>query len=161
MLEHQSIKIANKYFQQAFDSQMQGDVKLAQENYLLSIEIHPTAEAYVNLGWTFSNDGNFEGAIKQCNKALVLDIKHSMAYSDIGYYMLQLGRIDEAIVWLNEAITSGDFPGIFYTYYNLGKAYEQNGVWKKALEMYGKSILRKPGFKLGKEKLLSLSARLN
>lgn len=125
---------------------MQGDIKLAQQNYLLSIEIHPTAEAYVNLGWTFSNEENFEEAIKQCNKALVIDPQHSMAYSDIGYYTLQLNRIDEAIVWLNEAILLGDFSGIFYTYYNLGKVYEEKGLWKKAIEMYRKSILKNLAF---------------
>ncbi len=161
MLENQSIKIANRYFQRAFDSQMQGNIELARQNYLTSIEIHPTAEAFVNLGWTYSKDGNYSEAIKQCNKALQLDINYAMAYSDIGYYMLQLNKTDEAIIWLEEAIALGKFEGLFYTFYNLGRAYEQKGLWQKSITMYNKSLLQKPGFKLGKKKLLSLSSKLN
>jgi tetratricopeptide (TPR) repeat protein len=161
MLEKQSIKIANRYFQRAFNSQMQGDIELARQHYLTSIEIHPTAEAYVNLAWTFSKEENFEEAIKQCNKALELDLDCGMAYSDVGYYMLQLNKTDEAIVWLEEAILQDEFEGVFYTFYNLGRAYEQKGMWQKGIEMYDKSLLQKPGFKLGKKKLLFLSAKLN
>ena len=161
MLEKQSIKIANRYFQRAFNSQMQGDIGLARQNYLTSIEIHPTAEAHVNLGWTFGKEENFEEAIKQCNKALELDINYGMAYSDIGYYMLQLNKTSEAIIWMEEAILQDHFEGIFYTFYNLGRAYEQKGMWQKGIEMYDKSLLQKPGFKLGKRKFLFLSSKLN
>ncbi len=161
MLENQSIKIASRYFQRAFDSQMEGNIKLARQNYLTSIEIHPTAEAYVNLGWTFSREEYFEEAIKQCNKALELDINYGMAYSDIGYYMLQLNKTDEAIIWLEEAVLQEKFEGIFYTFYNLGRAFEKRGEWQKGIEMYNKSLLQKPGFKLAKMKLLNLSSKLN
>ena len=161
MLEQQSIKIANKYFQRAFNSQMQGNIEIAKQNYLTSIAIHPTAEAYVNLGWAYSREENFDEAIKQCNKALELELDYGMAYSDIGYYMLQLNKTDEAIIWLEEATSLANFDGVFYTFYNLGRAYEQKGLWQKGIDMYDKSLLQKPGFKLGKKKLLFLSAKLN
>lgn len=161
MLKYQSIKIANKYFQRAFDSQMQGDITKARRNYLTSIEIHPTAEAHVNLAWTYSKEENFELAIKQCHKALTLDSDYGMAYSDIGYYLLRLDQTDEAIIWLEEAIAVADFDGKFYTYYNLGRAYEQKGMWEKGIKMYDKSISEKPGFKLAKKKLMFLSSKLN
>ncbi len=84
-----------------------------------------------------------------------------MTYSDIGYYMLQLNKIDEAIIWLEEATSLGEYDGIFYSYFNLGMAYEQKGLWQKGIKMYDKSLLHKPGFKLGKKKLLLLSSKLN
>lgn len=161
MFEYQNIKIANKYFQKAFDSQMQGDFVEARNNYLTSIEIHPTAEAHVNLGWTFSKDQNYEEAIKQCHRALSIDASYGMAYSDIGYYLMQQENFDEAVIWLEEALQLEDFEGKFYTHYNLGRAYEKKGIWQKGIEEYDKSLLLKPGFKLAKNKLLCLSARLN
>lgn len=161
MLKYQSIKIANKYFQRAYDSQMQGDIIEARNNYLTSIELHPTAGAHVNLGWTFSKEENYEQAIKECYKALTLDLNYAMAYSDIGCYLLRLDKTDEAIIWLEEAIAINEFEGKFYTYYNLGRAYEQKGQWQKGIEMYDKSLSNKPEFKLAKKKLLSLSSKLN
>ncbi len=161
MFEQQSIKIASRYFKKAFDSQMQGDISEAQTNYLTSIEIHPTAEAFVNLGWTFSKERNYDKAIKQCHKALELDLNYGMAYSDIGFYLLKLDEIDESIIWLEEAIKADDFDGKFYTYYNLGRAYEQRGRWAESIAMYDKSLSLKPGFDLGKKKLLLLSSKLN
>ncbi|MBU0474816.1 MAG: tetratricopeptide repeat protein [Bacteroidetes bacterium] len=161
MLENKSHKIAGKYFQRAFNSQMNGDFILARQNYLTSIEIHPTVEALVNLGWTYSKENNYEEAIKQCHKALVLDQNYGMAYSDIGYYLLKSKKIDEAIIWFEEAIAQNDFEGKFFTFYNLGRAYEQKGMWLKGIEMYDKSISIKPGFKLGMKKLILLSTKLN
>jgi len=161
MLEYQNIKLATKYFQRALDLQMQGDIVEARNHYLTSIEMHPTAEAHVNLGWIYSKDENFHEAIKQCHKALIIDINFGTAYSDIGYYMLQLNKIDEAIIWLEEAISLDEFNGLFYTYYNLGRAFEKKGLWQKGIEMYDKSLLHKPGFKLGKNKLLLLASKFN
>ena len=161
MFEHRSIKIANRYFQKAFDSQMQGDIIEAKTNYLTSIEIHPTAEAYVNLGWTFSKEQNYDEAIKQCHKALEVDLNYGMAYSDIGFYLLKLKKVEESIVWLEEALNVDDFDGKFYTCYNLGRAYEQSGRWTESIAMYDKSLSLKPGFELGKKKLLLLSSKLN
>jgi len=161
MIEHHSIKIANSYFQKAFDSQMQGDILEAKTNYLTSIEIYPTAEAYVNLGWTFSKEKNYGEAIKQCHKALEVDLNYGMAYSDIGFYFLRLDDIEEAIVWLEEALSVDEFDGKFYTYYNLGRAYERCGRWTESIKMHNKSLSLKPGFDLGIKKLLQLSSKLN
>ena len=161
MFQHQSIKIANKYFQKAFNSQMSGDIIEAKTNYLASIEIYPTAQAFVNLGWTFSKEKNYSEAIKQCNKALDIDLNYGMAYSDIGFYLLKLDRVDEAISWLEEALNVDDFGGKFYTYYNLGRAYEKLGRWKEGMIMYDNALNLKEGFTLAKNKLLTLSSKLN
>lgn len=157
----QNIKIANRYFQKAFDCQMSGNILDAKNNYMASIELHPTAEAHVNLGWTYSKDENYNEAIKQCHKALSIDPNYGMAYSDIGYYLIKLDFLDEAIAWLELAIDQTEYEGIFYSYYNLGKVYEKRGFWRKAIEMYDKSLHYKPGFKLAKNKLTLLSANFN
>jgi tetratricopeptide (TPR) repeat protein len=161
MYEQINIKIANRYFQKAFDSQMQGNIADAKNNYMASIELHPTAEAHVNLGWAYSKDENYPEAITQCHKALSIDPQYGMAYSDIGYYLLKLSSIDEAICWFEVAIEQNEYEGKYYTYYNLGKAYEKKGKWKKAVEMYGESLKQKPGFKLANNKLMLLTANFN
>ncbi len=161
MFENQNIKIASRYFKKAFDSQMQGNISDAKNNYITSIEIYPTAKAYVNLGWTFSKDENYSEAIRQCNRALSIDPDYGMAYSDIGYYLLKSDNVDEAIIWLETAIEHEEFEGKFYTFYNLGRAYEIKGAWEKAIKMYDESLKLKPGFKLAKNKLMQLSANFN
>ena len=161
MLEEKNQKIANIFYKRAFSLQINGDYLQARESYLTSIQIFPTAEAFVNLGWTYSKEQNFEEAIKQCHKALVINQNYGMAYSDIGYYLLKSNKIDEAIVWLEEAIIQHYFDGKFFAYFNLGKAYEKKGYWQNAIKMYDKSVHSKPGFKLGIKKLLLLSAKLN
>jgi len=161
MLSNQNIKIANQLYKRAFHWQIKGDFMQARENYLASIEIFPTVEALVNLGWTYSKEQNFNEAIRQCHKALVLNQDYGMAYSDIGYYFLKSNKIDEAIVWLEEAVLQNDFVGKFFAFFNLGKAYEQKGLWQKAIMMYKKSIILKPGFKLGIKKYSILSSKLN
>jgi tetratricopeptide (TPR) repeat protein len=161
MLGEKNQKIANMFYKRAFSLQINGDYLQARESYLSSISIFPTAEAFVNLGWTYSKEQNFDEAIKQCHKALVINQNYGMAYSDIGYYLLKSNKIDEAIVWLEEAIIQNDFDGKFFAYFNLGKAYENKGLWQNAIKMYDMSVFLKPGFKLGIKKLLLLSAKMN
>jgi len=154
-------KIAERYFQKGFNYQMKGELSEAKENYKSSLEVFPTPQAYINLGWTLSKEKKYLEAIQLCTKALDLDLTNGMAYSDIGFYLMKLDRVDEAIAWLNEAVELENFDGKFYAFYNLGRAYERMGNWSKALSMYDKAIELKPGFNLAKKKLLSLSSKLN
>jgi len=161
MIENLNSKIANKYFQKAFEFQMRGNIREAITNYNASIEIHPTAEAYLNLSWALSKEGRYKDAIQKCYKAIEMDINLGNPYNEIGTYLMKLNKLDEAIIWLDEALNTESYDEKHYTYFNLGKIYERKGLWYEAIIMYDKALEIKPEYLLANRRLILLSARLN
>src|SRR5207244_11652039 len=89
---------------EAYRRQMSGDLDGAVDYYHRSIALHPTAEAHTFLGWTYSFPWNLEAAIAECQEAIAVDPDFGNPYNDIGSYLIKLGRLDEAIPWLEAAI---------------------------------------------------------
>src|SRR5256884_5830459 len=89
--------------QDAYQAQMEGDYDRAVELYQSSLELHPTAEAHTFLGWTYHFQGRVEEAIAECKRAIELDPEFGNPYNDIGAYLIELGRFDEAIPWLERS----------------------------------------------------------
>jgi len=89
--------------QDAYQAQMEGDYDRAVELYQSSLELHPTAEAHTFLGWTYHFQGRVEEAIAECRRAIELDPEFGNPYNDIGAYLIELGRFEEAIPWLERA----------------------------------------------------------
>src|SRR5712664_3032298 len=83
--------------QDAYQAQMEGDYDRAVELYQSSLELHPTAEAHTFLGWTYHYQGRIEDAIAECKRAIELDPEFGNPYNDIGAYLIELGRFEEAI----------------------------------------------------------------
>ncbi|MGA2847071.1 MAG: tetratricopeptide repeat protein, partial [Candidatus Acidiferrales bacterium] len=74
------------------------------ELYTKSLDIFPTAEAHTFLGWTYHFQGKVDEAIAECKRAIEVDPEFGNPYNDIGSYLIALGRHDEAIPWLEQAI---------------------------------------------------------
>ena len=87
-------------WRQAYQQQMKGELDRAIELYQESIRICPTAEAHTFLGWTYSFQGRLDEATQECFRAIELDPDFGNPYNDIGVYLMQQGRLDEAIQWL-------------------------------------------------------------
>lgn len=85
---------------------MEGDYDRAVELYLGSLALHPTAEAYTFLGWTYHFQGKIEEAIAECKRAIAVDPDFGNPYNDIGSYLIELNRYDEAIPWLEAGYES-------------------------------------------------------
>ncbi|MGH7791738.1 MAG: tetratricopeptide repeat protein, partial [Thermodesulfobacteriota bacterium] len=73
MSEKDSLTTAIAFFQRGYEYQMSGEFNLAIEYYKRSIEVHPTAEAYTFLGWTYSFQGKLQEAIAECKNAIKVD----------------------------------------------------------------------------------------
>ena len=86
------IKKAIDLFNEAYKSHMEGDLEQAVALYKESIKQHPMAEAYTFLGWAYSFQGDFEGAIEECERAIRIDADFGNPYNDIGSYLITLGR---------------------------------------------------------------------
>src|SRR5450759_4584160 len=108
-------ELAHDLFEQAYSLQLQGEMDLAIDLYKRSIEIYPTAEAYTFLGWSYRFQGDLEAAIAQCKKAIAVDPDFGNPYNDIGAYLIELGRPDEALPWLERAVRSKRYNAYHYS----------------------------------------------
>ena len=95
---------ALRLFQQAYEHQMSGELDDAAALYRASIGLFPTAEAHTFLAWTYSYKGRFNDAIEECQKAIEVDPEFGNPYNDIGAYLIEQGKHDEAIPWLERAL---------------------------------------------------------
>lgn len=128
----------------AYLAQMHGQVDKASTLYKQSLCIHPTAEAYTFLGWTCSLQGNLEQAIDLCQRAIETDPEFGNPYSDIGSYLIQLNRYQEATDWLRKAVRARRYTCFYSIHYNLGQIYESIGEEAKAIQAYRASMQNCP-----------------
>lgn len=152
---------AAELFQQAYRAQMQGDFSNAVRLYRESIQLHPTAEAYTFLGWTYSFLNRYEEAIEECKNAIATDPDFGNPYNDIGSYLVKLGKLDEAIPWLERAIVAKRYEPRHYPHMNLGRIYLAKGDQLRAAREFGKALELEPRYLPARIALAALSAQLN
>jgi tetratricopeptide (TPR) repeat protein len=114
---------ARRCFEQGYQAQMAGDLDGAIEWYGRSIAIHPTAEAHTFLGWTYSFQRRWQDAIAACRRAIDVDPAFGNPYNDIGVYLIELGRPDEAIPWLERAKRAPRYEPRHFPHINLARIY--------------------------------------
>ena len=137
-------KSALEFFQQAYQLQMNGQLEEAVEFYRKSIEIYPTGEAHTFLGWTYSFMRRYDDAIEECHKAIAVDPDFGNPYNDIGAYLIEQGRFDEAIPWLEEALRARRYESYFFPHLNLGRIWEQKHDYRKARQSYRQALKPEP-----------------
>lgn len=152
---------ALKFFKMAYEFQMKGELERAVIYYKKSLEIQPTAEAYTFLGWTYSFMGKLQEAIKECHKAIAVDPEFGNPYNDIGAYLLQMGKIDEAISWLEKGKIAKRYENPEFPCCNLGRIYELKGLWPLAMEEYRKALEIREEYMPARIALMQLEANLN
>lgn len=155
------IDLSREYFYKGYLCQMRGEYDNAISNYEKSIDVFPTAEAFTFLGWTYSFKGDLERAIEECKNAIDLDPEYGNPYNDIGAYLLQQGKVEEAITWLEIAINSKKYDNVEFAHLNLAKALEMKGLWFEALNEYRLATDIAPDNKEAKIHLTRLQGKLN
>lgn len=152
---------AMRWFERAYQLQLEGDLVGAIALYRKSLKIQPTAEAHTFLGWAYSRLGLLEEAIQQCLKAIEIDPDFGNPYNDIGAYLLEMGRVDEAIPWLEQAVDAPRYENRAFPYMNLGRAYEALGLWDEALLSYRQALEEDPSYVAAARAIRDLRAKLN
>ena len=135
---------AVELFHQGPALQMERRLPEAIDAYLRSIEAYPTAEAYTFLGWTYSWMGQYERAIAEAKKAIEIDPDYGNPYNDIGTYLTELGRPDDAIPWLEKATQAKRYASPDFPHLNLARIWTYKGMWNKALASYEAVLLLRP-----------------
>lgn len=147
--------------QQAYRLHRQGRIQEAIELYRHSIQLHPTAEAHTFLGWAYSFLGKYHEAIAECLRAIELDPGFGNPYNDIGVYLMELRRFDEAEEWFEKALAAPRYATRHYAHYNLGRLYERRGKWIRALHEYYTALMMESSYHPAALALLNLQAKLN
>lgn len=138
---------AKELIEKALQEHMAGNLKQAIELYQQSIEIQPTAEAYTYMGWAYSMMGELEKAIELCHRAIEIDPDFGNPYNDIGSYMIALGNLDEAILWLRKAMVARRYEPRHYPHMNLAKVYLLKGQHRDALVEVENAIRLAPDYR--------------
>jgi tetratricopeptide (TPR) repeat protein len=147
------VELAIKIFQDAYRLQMAGDLDLAADLYRRSIEIHPTAEAHTYLGFAYRHQGRIEDAIAECERAIAVDPTFGNPYNDIGAYLIELGRHDESIPWLEKATRSERYESFQFPWYNLGRVYVTKEMYRKATECLNNALDIDPEYEVAQKAL--------
>ena len=152
---------AAELLQEAYHAQMNGDIGNACRLYQESIHMYPTAEAHTFLGWTYSFLHRYEEAIEECKNAIALDPDFGNPYNDIGSYLMKLGKLEEALPWLEEAITAKRYEARHYPHMNLGRLYLAKGDQLGAMREFSKAVQIEPRYLPARFALAALASQLN
>jgi tetratricopeptide (TPR) repeat protein len=154
-------KNAIQLLEQAYREQMGGNLEEAIRLYQASLAYHPTAEAHTFLGWAYSFEGRFDDAIAECKKAIAVDPSFGNPYNDIGSYLIHKGQLDDAIPWLERALTATRYEPRHYPHCNLGRIYRAKGLLNKAIEEFETALAIEPHYALARDQLAEIRAQLN
>lgn len=131
---------ALELIEEAMKHQMAQEYPEAIRLYKESIALYPTADAYTYMGWAYSFLGRLNEAIAQCETAIEIDPEFGNPYNDIGVYLMQQQRTDDAIPWLERAKAAKRYEPRHFPYINLGRIYLSKGMIRKALDEFGGAL---------------------
>src|SRR2546427_10653145 len=161
MRDPELVRRATTLWQEAYAHQMQGGLERAVELYQRSIDVCPTAEAHTFLGWTMSFQGRLEEATAECLRAIEVDPDFGNPYNDIGVYLMQQGKLEEAIPWLERAKEAPRYEPRQFPFMNLGRIYLKQGRWWDALRPFADAVRLAPADPQPAQALHSLRGRLD
>ena len=135
---------AGKLCEIGLEQMQSGMIELAMETFEESIRSCPTADGYTYRAWARSAQGRFNEAIGDCRRAIRLDPDFGNPYNDMGVYLMQLGRLEEAAVWLEQAKSAKRYQSRHFPYLNLGHIYMVRGEQNQAFMEYMKVLEMDP-----------------
>ena len=152
---------ALELFQRAYEAQMGGELDEAIELYRASIAAHPTAEAHTFLGWAYSFQGRLDEAIAECRTAIEVDPDFGNPYNDIGAYLIEQGKTEEAIPWLQRALRAPRYASYHFPWFNLGRAYLAGDQLNRAIECFEKALEIEPDYELAQDALAAVRKKIH
>ncbi|NIR32158.1 MAG: tetratricopeptide repeat protein [Gammaproteobacteria bacterium] len=138
---------AHELWREGASLHLEGRYEAAVARFRRAIKLHPTAEAHTYLGWSLSRLGRYEDAITECRRAIELDPQYGNPYNDIGAYLIELGRPDEAVPWLHRALEAERYCCYHFAHFNLGRAFLLKGHVAAARRAFVRALLRNPNYR--------------
>jgi Tfp pilus assembly protein PilF len=100
-------------------------------------------------------------ATAECLRAIQIDPDFGNPYNDIGVYLMQQGKLDEAIIWLGKAKQARRYEPRQFPFMNLGRVYLKQGRWWDALREFEGAVQAAPGDVHAAKTLHQLRGQLN
>jgi Tfp pilus assembly protein PilF len=132
----------------------------AIELYGKSIEVQPTTEAHTFLAWALSAQKRFDEAIAHCRTAIELDPTFGNPYNDIGAYLIELGRPDDAVPWLERAMRAPRYEPRHFPHLNLARVHILQNRLHDAIRRLKVVLEIEPGHAGAREQIRELHRRL-
>ncbi|MBI2361275.1 MAG: tetratricopeptide repeat protein [Deltaproteobacteria bacterium] len=151
-------RMAEELYNTGYLLTMLGRYHEAIQLYEKSIAIIPTAEAHTFLGWTYSHMGDYKRAIEEAEKAIRIDPGFGNPYNDIGVYLIEQGKEDEAIPYLEKAMRAKRYCCYQFAHFNLGRIYLKKKMFEKARQEFEKALEIDPNYLPAHEGLAILKA---
>jgi tetratricopeptide (TPR) repeat protein len=161
-LNHREKQVkARTLWQKGFQAQLEGHLSSAILLFKESLGFFPTAEAHTYLGWAYSIQGDLEGAIEECLKAIDTDPSFGNPYNDIGAYFIEQEKWEEAIPWLEKAKDAARYEPRHYPHFNLGRVYLHLKKNEEALEEFNKALEILPDYEPAQRMISQIKSRYN
>ncbi len=145
---------------EAMRHQMAGELEKAIKLYRDSIAVCPTADAHTYLGWTYSFQGKIDEAIAECEIAITIDPDFGNPYNDIGVYLIEQEKLEEAVPWLEKAKMAKRYDPRHFPYLNLGRIFAAKGMINRALEEFRGALEFNPGDSMVLQAIEELESKL-
>ncbi len=159
-MDGENVQAAWDLLKEAYQYQAGGDYDMAAELYRRSLDLHPTAEAYTFLGWTYYRQGKMDEAVAACKKAIQIDPEFGNAYNDIGAYLLEKGDPEAARPWLERALQSRRYDAYHYPHYHLGRVYVAQELYGRARFHFEQALKLCPGYTAAREALEAVRRKI-
>src|SRR6266567_2201215 len=157
----QALEKALELWHTGTDRLLAGDLEEAVTLFTRSLELRPTAEAYTFRGWAYSFAGRLDDAIEECRKAIATDPAFGNPYNDIGCYLMEQGRLEEAVSWFERAKQASRYEPRHFPYLNLGRLYAARGDIAEAMAEFEGALAENPGDPMALKYLETLKYKVN
>jgi Tfp pilus assembly protein PilF len=140
---------------------LRGELDEAIALFTLSLEATPTAEGYTFRGWAYSFQGRLDDAIEECRKAIATDPGFGNPYNDIGCYLVEQGKGEEAIPWFERAKAAPRYEPRHFPYLNLGRLRASRGEVVEALAEFEGALAESPDDPIARHFIEKLRLKVN
>ncbi len=160
-MEENPAERAREFWRLGTAKLLSGNLEEAVDLFTRSLETHPTAEAYTFRGWAYSFEGRLTDAIVECQKAIATDPGFGNPYNDIGCYLVEQGRLDEALPWFGRAKGAPRYEPRHFPFLNLGRLHASRGDLAQALVEFEGALALNPGDPVALKYLEALRYQVN
>ena len=92
------------------------------------------ARPYLNVGYTYLNQGAYDKALEWTQKAIQIDPKYGIAYYNLSIIFQKMGDLNQSIIMGRKTLEIK--PDLYLTYYSLGQTYLKTGQCEEAQEAF-------------------------
>lgn len=156
-----ALETALQLWQEGTHRLLSGDLEEAVALFTRSLEVRPTAEAYTFRGWAYSFAGRLDDAIEECRKAIATDPAFGNPYNDIGCYLMEQGKLDEAAPWFEQAKRALRYEPRHFPYLNLGRLRAARGEFAEAILEFQGALAQAPDDPVATQFLETLKYKVN